>query len=95
MLRINHFFFHWYYKRVSEHFWQWTFIKSVKMLIQHYNHEQFCHNGAKELYKSCYKLNQKLEHEIHTIRMQQLADDSTIKDLNKIFGTDINTKDNN
>lgn len=95
ILRINRFLFSWYYKRVSEHFHQWTIIKSIKMLIQHYDHEIFCHEGTNKLYRSCFESNQRLEKEISSIRMQLLADDSQIKDLNKIFGTDISTKDNN
>ena len=36
IIKINHFIFKWYYKRVSAFYRKFTFIKSVKMLIDNY-----------------------------------------------------------
>jgi hypothetical protein len=38
ILKINHWLFAWYYKRVPEHFQQWTLLKSVRLLIENYIH---------------------------------------------------------
>jgi hypothetical protein len=39
LLMLNYILFDWYYKRVPAHFLQWTFFKSVKLLIENYKHQ--------------------------------------------------------
>jgi len=41
MLKLNHVLFWWYYKRVPEHFRQWTILKSIEILISNYKHAQW------------------------------------------------------
>ena len=38
--QANLFIFGWYYKRCGDHFRQWNFRKSIKILIQNYEHGQ-------------------------------------------------------
>jgi len=37
-MKLNHIVFWWYYKRCGEHFRQYPFFKSVKVLISNYVH---------------------------------------------------------
>ena len=41
ILKLNHIIFWWYYKRVPEHFRQWTLLKSIEILVSNYNHAQW------------------------------------------------------
>lgn len=95
LLKLNHFLFKWYYSRVDKHFHQWTFIKSVKLLIQHYVHEQLLHENANENFRGALNELDTTRKELHNLRMQQIATPGQIDVLNKAFGMDYdNPKDN-
>ena len=87
-LKINHFMFRWYYKRVPEHFRQWTFMKSIKLLIQNYEHDKLLLKNTKEIEVLAIKDADKLRKELENIRMSILAKGIEIEHFNKIFGTD-------
>lgn len=95
LLKLNHWLFKWYYSRVDKHFWQWTFIKSVKLLIQHYDHEQLLHKNANANFRGALNELDATRKDIHNIRMQQIASPGQIDGLNRMFGMDYNNpKDN-
>ena len=94
LLKLNHWLFAWYYKRAGEHFKQWTLIKSVKLMIEHWQFEKEMHEGTKQLYKNCYKRNEELEKEVRNLKMQRIANDDQIKWANDFLGTEF-TESNN
>lgn len=88
LLWVNHLFFWWYYRRVSDHFRQWTFFYSVKMLIQNYDSEIFRNKGTNEVLRGSMAENDRIRKELHSLKMQQIAEPGTIEILNRTFGTD-------
>lgn len=95
ILKVNYFLFSWYYSRVDKHFHQWTFIKSVKLLIQHYDHEQLLHKNANANFRMALNELDATRKELSNLRMQQIANPGQMETLNKIFGTDFNDSINN
>ena len=87
-LKINHFIFRWYYKRVPEHFKQWTFMKSVKLLIQNYEHDKLLLKNAKEIEALAIKDADNLRTELQNLRMGISHSSEHIDWANKNFGTD-------
>jgi hypothetical protein len=87
LLKINHYLFKWYYRRVDKHFHQWTILKSISLLIQHYEHEQLLHRNANANFKNAIKELDSIRSELSNLKMQQVATDSQIRGLNRAFGT--------
>lgn len=95
MSKIYKILFWWYYSRVPEHFHQWPFRKSVKLLIQNYeSHKQLSEGQAKGL-SECIKENNRLRHEIANMKVQQIANPKTIGQVNKMFGAGFTNPDEN
>jgi hypothetical protein len=69
VLRINHLIFWWYYRKVDNHFKQYTFFKSVSLLRQHWEHDQFVIKGQNELIRKAINENSNL-------RIQQIYDNN-------------------
>lgn len=74
-VKVNKIIFWWYYKRVPEHFRQWTFIKSVRILISNYIHLHKDHNITKDYNKVL-----SIENEILKERLYQ-ADFDTVGNI--------------
>ena len=87
-LRINYLLFPWFYKNVDDHFKQWTFFKSVKLLIQNYRHCRFREKQNEDLISRAIKREDQLNSEISRMRMMQIATGDQIESLNSMFGTD-------
>ncbi len=95
VLRFNHLLFWWYYKRVSEHFRQWTFFYSVKMLIQNYESELLRMKGTNEVLRGSMAENDKIRKEFHNLKMQQVASPGMMDILNRSFGMDYKNPNDN
>lgn len=87
LLKLNYLLFPWYYNRVSEHFKQWTFIRSVDLLRQNYEHDKILiensYKNNKALIEECYRLRK----ENASLRMNQVATPDQISNLNRMFGS--------
>lgn len=94
-LRINHTLFAWYYKRVPKHFHDWSFIKSVKILISNYEHRDLLFRNELEGKKALIKENNDLRAEISQMRIEKIASSSQIRGINKMFGTNWTPADEN
>ena len=86
-LKLNRIIFWWYYKRVSKHYHQWTFIKSVKILISNYKHQEYCLQSKDELIGKMIEISRRTDAELHDLRMQQIATPAQIRWANKTIGT--------
>ena len=95
ILKLNHFIFAWYYNRVGEHFHQWTFFKSVKLLISNYDHAMWWTKEQDDLINRIQKINDKDLKELRDIKMRQTATESQINWANKTFGTDFSKPSDN
>ena len=95
LLKVNHIVFHWYYSRCGEHFKQWTFLKSVKLLIQNYNHTQLLLRNAEKIESFAIKEADKERKMRLQLEMQLMADDSLIGSVNRIFGLGLPKSENN
>lgn len=90
LLKINHVLFWWYYNRVPEHFHQWTFFKSVRMLIENYEHSQIINIGLNEVIAEAIRIEEKMKSEISALRLREMGvSQEQIDPLNKMFGTDL------
>lgn len=87
VLKINHLIFWWYYRKVDNHFKQYTFFKSVSLLRQHWEHDQFVIKGQNELIRNAIQEESRLNKENSQLRIQQIATDGQIRWANKNFGT--------
>lgn len=94
-LKINHFVFAWYYKRVPNHFRQWPILKSIKLLIDNYEHQKFVDKGKDEVISRAIKREEELKKEIANLRFQILSVDEQVRSINKTFGTDFNEPSSN
>ncbi len=89
-LRINQFVFGWYYKKVPVFFRKWNFVKSVKLLIDNYEHSEFRINGLEEVIRNASNREREMRTEISNfqLRLKGIPQDK-IDQVNKIFGTDL------
>jgi hypothetical protein len=94
-LRINHILFAWYYNRVPKHFHEWTFIKSVKILISNYEHRDLLFRNELLGKQGLIKENNELRAEISQMRIERIASSSQIRGVNKMFGTNWTPPDEN
>lgn len=88
ILNLNHVLFWWYYNRVGKHFHQWTFFKSVNLLIQNYEHTELLLKNECENYRAAMKESDALRKENSQLRIQQIATDGQIRWAKKSFGVD-------
>lgn len=87
ILKLNHIIFWWYYNRVNDHFKQWTFFKSVKLLIQNYDHLGLMHKGTCKSLRDSFEDADSLRKELSDIKIKMIASDDQIRSINKSFGT--------
>lgn len=86
ILMFNHIIFWWYYNRVNDHFKQWTFFKSVKLLIQNYDHLRLMHKGTCKSLRHSLEEADSLRKELSDIKIKMIASDDQIRSINKSFG---------
>lgn len=79
ILKLNYWLFSWYYKKVPEHFKSWTFIKSVKLLIQNYEHKNILFQNELKHNQALINTNDKLRKDITQLRIKQVANDTHIR----------------
>ena len=92
---MNKLFFRWYYKRVPGHFHQWKFKKSVKQLIQNYEHHGLLLKNAHEHNRNLTKDNDKMRKILSDIRFKEIASEDQINIINGMFGLDIHNDQEN
>lgn len=85
----------WYYKRVPEHFRQWRFRKSVKLLIQNYEHNELLYKNALKIEALAMKDADNLRKELQNLRMGISHSSEHIDWANKNFGTDFRKPEEN
>ena len=84
ILKINYLIFWWYYKKCGEHFRQYTFFRSIKLLIENYYHLKMMYDGRLQSIQDLGKENTKLRNNLSNMKIQLIANDTQIK-----FGRDI------
>lgn len=94
-LKLSRLLFSWYYKRCGDFFAKWHFIKSVKLLIQNYEHQTLLYNNGQEHIAALRAENSKQRKELFDIKMKQIATDGQIDWVNKGFGMDIHKDSEN
>ena len=95
ILLLNKIIFHWYYGRVNIFFHQWTFIKSVKLLISNYKQQEYELKSKDDLIGKFLEIDRKTQKELHNLRIQQIATPAQIKWANKTLGTDFKLPEEN
>ncbi|BFP39520.1 hypothetical protein FGF1_03650 [Flavobacteriaceae bacterium GF1] len=89
-LKIHHIVFKWYYKKSSDHFKERTFKKSVKNLIDNYEHAIFREKGLEEVIRNASKREQEMRTKISNLELKlRGVPQHVIDPLNKMFGTDL------
>lgn len=94
VLKLNHSIFKWYYKRCGDHFRQWTFFKSVKLLISNFEHLQLLLKNAEAHNRNLTRDTDQLRKELFQNKMQQMHPDH-IDWVNDVFGTDLHKNTEN
>lgn len=95
VLKINHILFSWYYSRCGDHFRQYTFIKSVKLLIEHWKHDFSLIENEKSHNQNLTKDNDALRSELNNLKIKMVANDKQIDFLNEKFGTNYSKRSDN
>lgn len=95
LLRINHFLFWWYYKRVPEFFRKYTILNSISLLKQNYEHLQELYEIEKKTSAAFAEDANNHLKELQNLRLNLIATDKQIDWANKFLGTDLNKKENN
>jgi hypothetical protein len=95
ILKLNHIVFWWYYKKSEAHFKQYTFIKSIRLLRESYNHLKFVNKGNEDLVKHFGKRMDEQAKELRNIKMQIISSPDVTNKLNSMFGTDFNNPQDN
>lgn len=86
LLKLNRILFWWYYKRCGDHFKQWTFFKSVKLLIENYEHLNLMYENEKESSSSFALESSKHRQALFELKMKMIATDEQIGWANKTLG---------
>lgn len=96
LLKLNHFLFRWYYQRVPEHFRQWTFFQSVKLLISNYSHQQTLLETERKCTQLATQEADQLRAQVQHYQWKEMGvDPLTTHRLNNMFGTDMPTGNEN
>lgn len=94
-LKVSRLLFRWYYKRCGDFFGKWHFTKSVKLLIENYEHQTLLYNNGQEHISSLIIENRKLSKVLFDIKMKSLASDGQIDWANRTLGTNIHKDSEN
>lgn len=96
VLWTNKKLFWWYYRRVPVFFHQWTFFRSVNLLIQNYEHLDSWHIRREKFLGTVIQHNTELEDKIRNMQFALMnVDPNIVKDLNKMFGLNFPHKRDN
>lgn len=95
ILRLNHFLFPWYYKRCGDHFKRYTLFKSIKLLIENYEHNKELLDSAKRVEAFAIKEADRERNERVKLQMRLLASDKQIDWANNTFGTNFSKSSEN
>jgi len=95
ILKLNHFIFSWYYKRCGDHFKQYHFLKSIKLLIDNYEHLNLLYKNEQIHNRNLTRDNDIMRNELFQIRIKQVASPNQIDSINKMFGTNIHKNNEN
>lgn len=89
-LKINHFLFKEYYNIVPVFFHKWTILKSLKLLVQNYEHSQSQVESLEVVVRNASKREIEMRREISNLelRLKGVRQD-TLDKVNNIFGTDL------
>lgn len=89
-LKINRFLFKAYYDRVPEFFHKWTILKSLKLLVQNYEHSQSQVESLEVVIRNASKREIEMRTKISSLelRLKGIRQDALDK-VNNIFGTDL------
>src|SRR5690349_8122376 len=94
-LRLNHIFFWWYYRLVDEHFRQFTILKSISLLRQHYEHEAAYNRSLQNVIRTGINEAEEWKKKYLDLKMQVTAGPDMTRQLNKMFGTDYTNSNEN
>ncbi|TSE05234.1 hypothetical protein [Aquimarina algiphila] len=90
ILKLNKIVFWWYYKRVPKFFHKWTILKSIRLLVDNYEHQEFVIKGNREVISNAIKTERDMQKQIFNLKMKlQGVSQEKIDPLNKMFGTDL------
>lgn len=93
ILKVNHLLFWWYYKRVPVFFHKWTILKSIRLLVSNYEHEQFRYKGLNKVLSGAIKREKEMISEISNLKLRLMnVPHQKIDQMNKIFGTNLKGK---
>ena len=85
----------WYYKRVDQHFKQYPFRTSVRLLHDHYIWQMGLIDAKEQLLTIAFKTIDEKTKELQDIKFKLASDDRTTDLVNQLFGTDFGkTSDN-
>ena len=87
--QANIFIFGWYYKRCGDHFRRWNFKKSVKLLIQNYEHGQLLLKNEETHNRNLTRDNDKMRKELSDIKIKMIATNGQIDWANEALGMNI------
>ena len=93
VLKLNHLVFWWYYKRVPNFYHQWTILKSIRLLKDNYEHQEFVIKGKSEVISGAIKREREMQSKISNLELRLMGiTQDKIDPLNKMFGTDLKGK---
>jgi len=95
ILKINHSIFNWYYKRCGDHFKQYTFFKSVKLVIDNYEHLKLLMKNEVKHNRNLTRDNDEMRKELFDIKIKQIAGEDQVDWMNSTFGMGINKANEN
>ena len=73
ILKCNHVLFWWYYKRVPEFFHKWTILKSVKLLVDNYEHQEVIIKGNDKVISSAIKTEREMIRKISNLELKLMG----------------------
>ncbi|WP_027380824.1 hypothetical protein [Chryseobacterium daeguense] len=90
IIKINHVVFWWYYKRVPKFFHKWTILKSIKILVDNYEHAEYRYEGLEKVLKNASNREREMQSEITNLKLKLMGvSQEAIDPLNKMFGVDL------
>ena len=93
ILKLNHILFWWYYKRVPVFFHKWTILKSIKILVDNYEHAEYRYDGLEEVVRNASKRETEMRSEISSLKLKLMGVSQEVIDpLNKMFGVNLKGK---
>ena len=95
ILKLNHIFFWWYYKRVPKFFHKWTLLRSISLLVQNYEHALHCEKEISKVLDNAIKRESVMLQQISNMRLKiQGFNQSEIDEFNAVFKTRLKINSN-